>query len=103
MRWEQMGAFGTGLLFIDSDKKNTIRYKCIDLKSVTLGQNHQGIVNRVCHVLSTGVSSPSAIPTNLLNARMGRESNTFSPFFSPGIRSLVVSLNDQLPEQLGMK
>jgi hypothetical protein len=51
MRWEQMGAFGTGLLFIDSDKKNTIRYKCINLKTVTLGQNHQGIVDRVDRVL----------------------------------------------------
>jgi hypothetical protein len=51
MRWEQMGAFGTGLLFIDSDKKNTIRYKCINLKTVTLGQNHQGIINRVDRVL----------------------------------------------------
>ena len=51
MRWEQMGAFGTGLLFIDSDKKNTIRYKCVNLKTVTLGQNHQGIVDRVDRVL----------------------------------------------------
>ena len=56
MRWEQMGAFGTGLLFIDSDKKNTIRYKCIDLKSVTLGQNHQGIVNRVDRVLNLSLN-----------------------------------------------
>jgi hypothetical protein len=51
MRWEQMGAYGTGLLFIDYDKEETLRYKCINLKNVTLGQNHQGIVNRVDRVL----------------------------------------------------
>jgi hypothetical protein len=46
-----LGAFGTGLLFIDSDRKNTIRYKCVNLKTVTLGQNHQGIVDKVDRVL----------------------------------------------------
>lgn len=51
MRFEQMGAFGTGLLFIDYDVKETIRYKCIHLKDVVLGQNHQGIVNRVDRVI----------------------------------------------------
>ena len=51
MRFEQMGAFGTGLLFIDYDVKEVLRYKCIHLKDVILGQNHQGVVNRVDRVM----------------------------------------------------
>ena len=47
MRWEQMGAFGTGVLFIDYDHKDKLRYKCLDIKNITLGENHQGIINRV--------------------------------------------------------
>jgi hypothetical protein len=46
MRFEQMGAFGTGILFIDYDVKEVLRYKCIHLKDVILGQNHQGVVNQ---------------------------------------------------------
>jgi hypothetical protein len=51
MRFEQMGAFGTGILFIDYDVKEVLRYKCIHLKDVILGQNHQGVVNRVDRVM----------------------------------------------------
>lgn len=47
MRWEQMGAFGTGVLFIDYDHKDKLRYKCLDIKNITLGENHQGVINRV--------------------------------------------------------
>jgi hypothetical protein len=31
--------------------KEVLRYKCIHLKDVILGQNHQGVVNRVDRVM----------------------------------------------------
>jgi hypothetical protein len=39
------------ILFIDYDVKEVLRYKCIHLKDVILGQNHQGVVNRVDRVM----------------------------------------------------
>jgi hypothetical protein len=36
---------------IDYDVKEVLRYKCIHLKDVILGQNHQGVVNRVDRVM----------------------------------------------------
>ena len=46
-RWEQMGAFGTGVLFIDYDPKETLRYKCLDIKNLSFRENHQGVIDTV--------------------------------------------------------
>jgi len=46
-RWISMGAFGTGVLFIDFEPGVGLRYKSVNLKDVFLMENHQGMVDTV--------------------------------------------------------
>jgi hypothetical protein len=50
LQYKSLGAYGTGALFIDdlSGAPTGLRYRNIHLGEVFLGENHQGIVDRVC-------------------------------------------------------
>lgn len=46
-RWISMGAFGTGVLFVDFEPGVGLRYKNINLRDVYFLENHQGIIDTV--------------------------------------------------------
>lgn len=46
-RWISMGAFGTGVLFIDYEPGVGLRYKNVNLKNIFLLENHQGAIDTV--------------------------------------------------------
>lgn len=47
-RWVSTGAFGTGALFIDFDKRQPgLRYRCVNLRDLFMLENHQGIIDTV--------------------------------------------------------
>ncbi len=51
-RWTSMGAFGTGILFIDYDtgrgaSQKGLRYRCVNLRDCFILENHQGIIDTV--------------------------------------------------------
>lgn len=47
-RWTSTGAFGTGALFIDFDRRNPgLRYRCVNLRDLFMLENHQGIIDTV--------------------------------------------------------
>ena len=58
--WRQLGAFGTAVKFIDEDAiERGLRYRIIDLPSVYLAENHQGVVDTVFRKL-TGITARQA-------------------------------------------
>jgi len=40
-----LGAFGTGIMFVDSDDRGGLRYKATDLRELLFETNHQGVVD----------------------------------------------------------
>ncbi len=49
LQYLSLGAYGTGALFVDEERKTGgIRYKNIHLSQLYMHENHQGIVDRVC-------------------------------------------------------
>lgn len=45
--WLSNGAFGTSCLFVDEDMGSSLRYRAIHLSEIYIGENFQGLVDRV--------------------------------------------------------
>jgi hypothetical protein len=46
-RFVSVGAFGTGVLFIDFEPGQGLRYRCCNLRDIYLLENHQGVIDSV--------------------------------------------------------
>ena len=45
--WLSNGAFGTSAMFIDEQMGSSLRYRALHLSEVYIGENHQGLIDRV--------------------------------------------------------
>ncbi len=45
--WLSNGAFGTSCLFVDEDMGSSLRYRAIHLSEIYIGENFQGLIDRV--------------------------------------------------------